>query len=141
MKKLYYVYADWRKKDVKFLKTLNLNRKPEEGYFGFSIREGVTYDKVTSHFSRKGSLFSKTKPSEYTNKFIVVTFSKKELNNAKYYALLPLGGETPDSRYPQPWKNEGYHTQVFSSNLFKLEKAHAMANKNQIAPFHIKKPK
>lgn len=107
MIKYYSIFAKWRKKDVDFLNTLNLNRRPEEGYFGFSIQEGEDYEKIINYYSRKNSLFKKTKPAEFSINFALVTFSKEELDNAKYYAISSIPPySTPSSRYPQPNKKE-----------------------------------
>lgn len=141
MKKVYSIYANWRKEDISFINSLKINKKIEEGFCVFQIEEGEDYDKLIAQYSKKDSLFYKTKPKEFTIKFIGCNFSKEDLENSQCYALLSLGGETSESRYPQPYKNQEYQTEVFQSNRFQIGKAYAMSNKKQIAPFKIKKTK
>lgn len=134
MKKHYSIFAKWRKKDVQFLNSLNLSRVVEEGYFGFSIEEGETYDKIINYYSKKNTLFSNTKPPELSINFGLVTFSKEELNNAKYFAL---GGiYQKNNGYPEPQNSLKYRDIVFS-----YENKNNQARKTQIAPFSVKKPK
>lgn len=142
MIKHYSLFAKWRKKDIEFLNNLNLERTIEEGYFGFRIEEGNVYEKIKDYFSKKDSLFSITKPPEFSINFAVVTFSKEELDNAKYFALSQIGGESGTSKWPQPYKTEpDYQKQVFKFDGFKNGKVFSMTNKSQISPFRIKKPK
>jgi len=141
MIKCYSFLAKWRKKDVEFLNSLKLSKTIEEGFDGFWIEEDDRYEKIMNYYSKKDSFFSKNRPSEFSVELAFTKFSKEELDNSKYFALQLIGGESNESRYPQPWKNEEYHTQVFQSNRFKMDKAHAMPNKKQIAPFQIKKVK
>lgn len=134
MKKHYSIFAKWRKKDVAFLNSLNLSRKVEEGYFGFSIEEGIVYNKIVSHFSKKDSLLNKTKPPEFSINFGLVTFSREELDNAKYYAL---GGiYQKNNGYPEPQNSLKYQ-----DIIFKYDNKEFGANKTQIAPFRVKSPK
>lgn len=138
----YSIFAKWRKKDVIFLNTLNLKRKPEMGYFGFSVEEGETYKKILNHYSKKDSFFYKVKPPEFSINFGLVTFSKEELDNAKYYAISSIPPyETPSTRYPQPNKNGEYIPEVFSGDIYKHYNYYYVSQKKQIAPFKIKKPK
>lgn len=142
MIKHYSIFAKWRKKDVDFLNTLNLNRKPEIGYFGFSVEEGEVYEKILNYYSKKDSFLSKTKPPEFSIDFGLVTFSKEELDNAKYYAIfsIPLN-EAQESRFPQPIKNFNYIPETFDGFIYKDFGEYQVFNKIQKAPFKIKKPK
>lgn len=142
MIKHYSVFAKWRKKDVEFLNTLNLSRKPEEGYFGFSVQEGEIYEKIIDKYSKKDLLFNKIKPPEFSINFGLVTFSKEELDNAKYYAISSIPPySAPSTRYPQPNKSGEYIPQVFSGDIKKHLNYYYVSQKKQIAPFKIKKPK
>lgn len=141
MKKLYSISAVWREKDVDFLNKLNISRNIEKGMCIFSIEEGDGYDKIINRYSKKDSLFKKIKPKEFEIILASVIFTKEELNNAKYYAIQFLGSESSESRYPRPYKNQEYELEVFNSNRYKSGKAYEIANKKQIAPFQIKKPK
>lgn len=134
MIKHYSFFAKWRKKDVEFLSKFNLGRTIEEGYFGFGIEEGEVYEKIINHFSKVDSLFNKVKPPEYSHNFALVTFSKEELDNAKYYAL---GGIFQKKNgYPEPQNSLKYRDIVF-----KYDNIEFGANKRQIASFRVKKPK
>ncbi len=142
MKKLYYVFADWRLDDVKFVNTLNISNKIEEGVDSFSIKEGEDYDRFINHYSKKNSLFRKTKPKEFSIRHANCIFSKEDLDNANYYAIsaIPLK-EAPESRYPQPAKNESYIPNVFDGDIYKSGNDYGIYQKKQKAPFSIKKPK
>ncbi|WAC01897.1 hypothetical protein N7U66_18880 [Lacinutrix neustonica] len=131
MIKRYSFFAKWRKKDVIFLNNLNINKTITEGYDGFWIENKDTYIKIIDHFSKKNSLFEKTEPPKFSTSLIGVSFSKKELDEAKYYNLVGTG--TPKG-YPQP--KEGYKKIVFTS-----ECGNYRVNRKQIAPFRINKPK
>ena len=133
MKKRYSFFAKWRKQDVEFLNSFNLIKTIKEGYDGFWIEEGDTYEKIMEKFSKKSFLFSKTnQPSEFKVKMSSVTFSKEELDNANYYVLCETG---KPKGYPQP--KEGYVKEVFNFD----ECNFIRNNRIQKAPFRIKKPK
>lgn len=131
MIKHYYFFAKWRPKDVKFLNGLGLEKEIKEGACSFSIEEGDTYYEIINHFAEKESLFRSTKPKGYNTTMSYVSFSKKELDAAKYYNLVGTG--TPKG-YPQP--KDGYRDIVFSSECGAYR-----VNRKQIAPFRINKPK
>ncbi|PHN99303.1 hypothetical protein CSC82_34715, partial [Rhodobacteraceae bacterium 4F10] len=143
MKKVYYVFAVWRKKDVKFINNLNTSNKIEIGADSFSIQEGEDYDKFTEYYSKKDTLFYKTKPKEFKIKHATSIFSKEELDEAKYYAVSSIPPyESPSSRYPQPNKRREYVRQVFKGDFYMFSEIyHGVNYKKQIAPFQIKKPK
>ncbi|MGG8496893.1 hypothetical protein ACQY1Q_10780 [Tenacibaculum sp. TC6] len=142
MIKHYSIFAKWRKKDVAFLNTLNLNRVIEEGYFGFSIEEGITYNKILNHYSKNDTAFNKTKPPEFSINLGLVTFSKEELDRSMYYAMFSIPPkEVSSSRFPQPNKKREYVKQVFEGFLYKYGEFYGVNCKKQIAPFKIKKPK
>ncbi|WP_417786035.1 hypothetical protein [Tenacibaculum sp.] len=134
MIKHYLLFAKWRKKDVEFLNSLKLDRLVEEGYFGIPLEEGEVKKKILEHYSKKDSLFQKTKPSEFSLKFQSVTFSKKELDNAGYYAL--NGIFQKNNGYPEPQNSLKYE-----DIIFKYDNKKFRVNKTQIAPFSVKKPK
>lgn len=133
MIKYYSFFAKWRKKDVDFLNSLKLNRLIEEGYFGFGIDEGDVYEKILSHYSEKDSLFSKTKPPEFSITFGNVTFSKKELDESKYYELRFTGESKGD---PKPDDYE-----AFEENTFSFKCKYCKNGKKQKTPFRIGKIK
>lgn len=142
MKKVYYVFADWRKEDVKFINNLKTSNQIELGADSFSIEEGEDYYKLLEYYSKKDSLFRKTKPKDFRIQHANCIFSEKELDNAKYYAIFSIPLEdTPESRYPQPIKNFGYIPQVFDGFIYKNFDDYEILNKKQKAPFRIKKPK
>lgn len=129
MIKRYLFSAYWRKKDVEFLKGLELNRQIEEGFYGFNVNQ-KTHDIILSHYSKESSLFNKTKPKDFKVSFTGVTFSKEELDSAKYYMLFGTG--TPKG-YARP--KEDYQSVVFSS-----ECGNYRVNRRQITQFRMKKP-
>lgn len=141
MIKHYLLFAKWRKKDVEFLNSFDLKRKVEEGYFGIPLEEGDTLNKIIKHYSKKDNLFNKTKPQEFSFSFQSVTFLKEELDNAKYYALLSLGGESHPNRWPLPNKEQEYQTEVFDCIRYESGKAFKIVKKRQKKPFKIKKPR
>ena len=141
MIKHYSFFAKWRKKDVDFLNTFKLNKTVEKGYDGFWIKKGETYSAISKHFSKKDTMFSRTRPPEFSEEMTFVSFSKKELDNAQYYALSQIGGESSPSRWPQPNQEQEYLEQVFEFDGFQNGKAISIANKKQVAPYRIKKPK
>lgn len=128
MIKHFSFFANWRKKDVDFLNSLTLDRKIEQGYFGFKVEEGDVYERIMEHFSKKDSLFSKTKPEEFSCTFPMVSFSIEELEKAKYYELA-FSGESKG--VPQPESCFEQNTFNYACNLCKR-------GKEQKAPFHIK---
>ena len=141
MIKHYLLFAKWRPRDVKFLNSLKLERTVEEGYFGISIEEGNKLDEIINRYSKQDSLFSKTKPPEFKLSFQLATFTKEELDNAKYYAIQMIGGESPPSRYPRPNKRREYITQVFEGDFYRYGEYYGVYQKKQVTPFRIKKPK
>lgn len=142
MKKVYYVFADWRKKDIDFINCLEISKKIELGADSFSIEEGKDYEKLINFYSKKDSLFSKTKPKEFRIQQANCLFSKEELDNAKYYAISSIPPySTPSTRYPQPNKSGEYILKVFSGDIYNHLDYYYVNQKKQIAPFKIKKPK
>ncbi len=131
MIKHFSFFAKWRKKDVDFLNSLKLDKTVEEGYCGFLITEGEVYEEIMAHFSKKDSLFTKTKPEEFSCTFATVSFSMKELEEAKYYELRATGDSKGD---PQPQSS-------FENKTFNFKCENCNNGKEQIAPFRIKKIK
>ncbi len=132
MKKHYSFFAKWRKQDVEFLNSFKLMKTITEGYDGFWVEEGETYEKIFEKFSKKNSLFSKIdQPPEFKVTMVFVRFSKEELNNASYYMLCTSG---EPKGYPLP-KND-YKNIVLSYE----ECDYIRINKKQKASFRIKKP-
>lgn len=142
MKKIYYVFADWRKKDVDFINNLNISNSIDIGADSFSIEEGSDYEIFLNHYTKENSLFNKVKPKDFRIQHANSIFTKEELDNAKYYAIssIPLE-DAPSSRFPQPNKKYEYIKQVFEGELYKLSVYDYMTHKKQKAPFKIKKPK
>jgi len=134
MKKLYSIFAEWREKDVKFLNTLKISRKVEKGICVFSIEEGSDYNKILNFYSKRDTLFKKTKPKDFSISQASCIFSKEELNSAKYYAL--SGIYQGDNGYPEPQKAMAYEKIVL-----KYDYEQYGVHKTQIAPFSVKKPK
>jgi len=132
MIKHYSFSAYWRKKDIDFLNGLGLDKTIVEGADGFGIEEGKTYEKIVEHYSRKNSIFRKTRPKGFSHTFPVVTFSKEELEGASYFALSFTGNP---KTYPQP-KNGNYRDVTFKSDNDECNN-----NRQQIAPFRIAKMK
>ncbi len=85
MTKYYMFFANWRKKDVDFLKQFKLDREPEIGYFGFGLPEGDIFNKISNHYSQVDSLWFKTQPPEFSITFANVFFSLEEIELAKTY--------------------------------------------------------
>lgn len=142
MKKFYNVFADWRQKDVRFINTLDINKKIELGYDHFGIEEGRDYQILVEYYSKKDPLFGKTKPKEFSIRHATCIFSKEDLDNAKYYAISSISlNDTPESRFPQPIKNFAFVPEVFNGNIYKIFDEYEIFNKKQKAPFKIKKPK
>lgn len=134
MIKCYSFFAKWRKKDADYLNSLNLNKKIEVGYDGFWVEEDDRYKRIMNYYSKKDSLFSKVKPPEFSTKYAFSKFSKEDLDNAKYYSL--SGIYQKNNGYPEPQKSLKYR-----DIIFKYENEELGANKVQIAPFKVKKPK
>lgn len=142
MKRVYYAFADWRKKDVDFINTLEVSNKIEIGADSFSIEEGADYFNLLDYYSKKESLFRNIKPKEFRIQHANCMFSKEDLDNAKYYAISSIPPyETPSNRYPQPNKKRDYIPEVFSGDIYKHSIYYYVNCKKQIAPFKIKKPK
>ncbi|WKB83059.1 hypothetical protein QYR09_08440 [Cellulophaga lytica] len=141
MKKLYYIYANWRKNDVDFINSLDISKKIDIGPCSFSLKEGEDLDKIVNHYSKKDGLFSKTKPKDFEIKQASCLFTKEELNNSKYYAIELLGSETSTNRWPQPNKKQEYQEQIFIFDKYKNGQIISIANKKQISPFKIMPPK
>ncbi len=131
MIKCYSFFAKWRKKDVEFLNSLDLNKTIKEGYDGFWVEEDDRYKRIIKHYSKKESLLNKVKPKEFKVNHSWCKFSKEDLDNAKYYMLGTTGAP---KGYPQP--KDTYKKEVFNFEECNLTKI----NKVQIAPFRIKKP-
>ncbi len=91
-------------------------------------------NKIITHYSKKDSLFSKTKPPEFSFTFQLATFSKEELDNANYYALGSICQK--NNGFPEPQKALKYQDIIFEYT----DKRYGV-NKKQIAPFRVKKPK
>ncbi len=130
----YSFFAKWRKKDVDFLNSLNLNKVVEEGYDGFWVEQDSRYNEIMKYYSRKDSLFHKVKPPEFVVKHSFSKFSKQELDNALYYALNGLYQK--NNGYPEPQKR-----MLYEDEIFKFKNKQFRVNKTQIAPFKVKKPK
>ncbi|SMC44410.1 hypothetical protein [Cellulophaga tyrosinoxydans] len=130
MIKIYSVFGKWRKKDVTFLNSLNLNRQIEEGYFGFTIEEGVKYNKLINHYSKVDSIFNKTRPEEFNIKQATVLFSKKDLKDSENYVLEICA---PATGFPQPEDGS------YASITFNSECGEYQVNKTQISSFQINK--
>lgn len=140
MKKVYYVFAEWRKRDIDFINNLEISNKISIGADSFSIKEGEDFDKFTFHYSKKDTLLAKTKPKEFKVKLAGCNFSKEDLDNAKYFAISSMPPyETHSSRYPQPNTKRDYIPEVFSGDIYKHGVYYFVNNKKQIAPFKIKK--
>ncbi|MEE9377504.1 MAG: hypothetical protein V3V33_05665 [Candidatus Lokiarchaeia archaeon] len=131
MIKHFSFFANWRKTDVDFLNNLSLDRKIEQGYFGFKIEEGDTYERIMEHFSKKDSIFSKTKPKEFSCTFTTVSFSKSELEKSKYYELKSTG---ESKGFPLPENS-------FEEEIFKIACSNCKSGIEQKASFHIKEVK
>jgi hypothetical protein len=134
MKKLFYVFANWRQEDIEFLNTLKISNKIEKGADSFSIEEGNDYDNFTHFYSKKDSLFKKTKPKEFRIQQANCIFSKEELGDAKYYAL--SGIHQANNGFPEPHNGLAYQDIIFT-----FENKEFVVNKRQIAPFRVKQPK
>lgn len=126
MIKHYSFFANWRKKDVTFLNSLSLNRHIEEGFFGFAIEDENTYNKIMEYYSKKDSLFYKNRPEDFSCTFGRVSFSKKELDKAKYYELIAVGDSVGE---PQP---ENYRETTFKYSCDQCD-----SKREQIVPFRI----
>ena len=125
MKKNYSFFAKWRKKDVEYLNSLKLNKVIKEGYDGFWVEEGDVYEVIMNKFSKKG-FFSSDTPEGFSVKQSGVTFSKKEIESAKFYNLIGTGSPIAVA---QP---DNYREIVFSS-----ECGNYRVNKKQISQFSI----
>ena len=90
MIKHYYFYAEWREKDLQFFRSLDVKAEIEGSRFIY-VQEGAIYEKITQHYSKKNSLFTKTKPKDYRSELMQVSFSKSELEAARYYAFNEYG--------------------------------------------------
>ena len=132
MIKYYSFFAKWRKKDVEFLNSLGLNKTIKENYDGFWVEEDDRYYKIIEHYSKKDSLFNKTKPQEYKSRHTGCFFSKEEIDSARYCILTRVGDP---KGYPQP--KDTYQEEVFNFG----DCSHTRINKIQVAPFRIKKPR
>lgn len=86
MKRLYSFSAIWRKQDIEFLQKFKLSKSIEVGIDSFYVEE-EHYQQIMEHYSKKNSLFDKTKPKEFRFLPAAVVFDKNELENAKSYTL------------------------------------------------------
>ena len=137
MIKHYYFYGDWRKKDLQFFRSLDVKADVEGSRFIY-VPEGAIYEKITQYFSKKDSLFTKTKPKDYCSELMQVSFSKSELDAANYYAMNSMGGEAPPALWPRP---DNYLETTFMGELYTVGRVTRMNNKIQINPFRIIKPR
>ncbi|MEE9362424.1 MAG: hypothetical protein V3U92_07495 [Cellulophaga sp.] len=131
MIKQYSFFAYWRKKDVEFLNSLGLKEDIEEGADVFLIEESETYNKIIAHYSKKNSLFSKTKLEKFSCVFTGVIFSKEELDQGRVYDLIDTG---VSKGFPLP--EDTFEDDIFTYDCRKCE-----SGKKQKAPFRITKPK
>lgn len=107
MKKVYYFFAEWRKRDVQFLNSLDLSKTIEEGSCSFSVEEGDSYHKIMEHFTKENGLFSKTKPNDFYTTVANVSFSNEELESAQSYTTtLGRGKLEPFWDDSAQWKAE-----------------------------------
>ncbi|WP_024771767.1 hypothetical protein [Aquimarina macrocephali] len=131
MKKKHSIFANWRSKDVAYLASLGI--KIEEGYYTFLIEEGFVYDKIMKHYTRnKLAFIDNVTPKEFSSKYAVAEFSKKELDDSQYYVLCNLG---KPKGFPLPKNNFGEVIKGTYENYCKA----CYANKKQVASFKIEK--
>tara|TARA_B110000090_G_C13366113_1_gene440198 strand:+ start:325 stop:1149 length:825 start_codon:yes stop_codon:yes gene_type:complete len=131
MIKHYTFSARWRKKDTEYIETFKTSRKIAQGFCSFYVEE-KDYQSIMKYYSKKDSLLNKTKPPEFSVRLVFVSFSKEELDDAKYYMLAATGAP---KGYPQP--EQGEHLK----KTFSFDCGNYRTNRKQIAPFRIKKPK
>lgn len=114
-----------------FLNNLGLHKIVEQGYDGFLVEQGEIFDEIIAHYSRKGSLFEKVKPEEFSYNMPGVTFSKEELERAPYYALNYTGESLGD---PQPMDS-------FMEDTFSFDCELCLTGRKQKSLVRMKKPK
>ncbi|UII77766.1 hypothetical protein LV716_08355 [Flagellimonas sp. HMM57] len=101
MKRLLYYSAEWRNKDIDFLRSLpGINKDIEVGYDSFTVEENSdTHLRIVDFYSKKKLVLGNSKPKNFISTPATAIFTKEELSTAKNYLLL-FTGESKGS--PQP---------------------------------------
>ena len=123
----YHVFAKWRKRDVLYLTSHDIN--VEEGYHSFLINEGDKFDKIVSFFTRNG--FLKSSPPEFSYTQTPSEFSKEELDDSFNYVLNNLG-------YPKGYPLPGQDFKKILNTTYASVCIKCGSCRDQIAPFRIK---
>lgn len=134
MKVSHYFSANWRKKDLDFLKNLGLAKNLKTGQGHFTVSNPELCEKIFEYFERPDGFLKKVKPDKYYSIPASVTFEPDEFKSAESYLL----GFTGDSAgEPQPFSTYPHNTFAFECSACYSGKK--QENNFQVGTIRLKK--